>query len=360
MRAGRLCVARDDDVESRGASQLRPRFHRDGSRAPSIIARDEQSAATRRIESFAETPGDHSPDLFRCACCGGEIRLWPARARLHEFLFQPVESAQIVAERDLRIAALLGDESDGPAPSAFQNDAQHRLLEVPLRWRHDFRFAVRHHARDVHRNDVRFHAFPDRWEVRDVVVAVAEIIDHPDVGCAELFQPFDDCDFVVGNPEPAVVIIELNLASVRPREVSDGADALRFLLHALLLFGGRFRQRTRAHHPQLRMHVLAFEDFERLQQYRVARVRRRPPARHFHAVLFHRLELRVESGNVLRPPVIDEALEAQPLQHRRALLGPTLLCIKRHRAPRVQVVRSKELLGIRRTRRERHLRTERQ
>ena len=57
-----------------------------------------------------------------------------------------------------------------------------------------------------------------------------------------------------------------------------------------------------------------------------------------------RLDLGIEAGNVLGPPVIGEVFEAKPLEHCRPLLGPALLRIERHDAPGNQVVAGEENL----------------
>ena len=79
--------------------------------------------------------------IQRCFYCRlillRKIRLRPARAPSHKFIFQPLESTQVVPQSDFRIATLLRDESNGPKPATFQNHPEHGLLMDSLGGRHD-------------------------------------------------------------------------------------------------------------------------------------------------------------------------------------------------------------------------------
>ena len=177
---------------------------------------------------------------------------------------------------------------------------------------------------------------------------MTEVIDHPDACHPELFEPPDHRHFVVRNAEPSVVIVEVNRHAIGFRNLHDLPDALGFLLHPLLLRGRRCCEAARAHHPELRVDFLAFENLKDRAQHRILGIGRRPPPCDLYAMVFHGFEFGIERRDVLIPPVVDETLEAQFFQHQRPFCGTASFCIERHRTPCVKVIRREKLQRIRR------------
>ena len=56
------------------------------------------------------------------------------------------------------------------------------------------------------------------------------------------------------------------------------------------------------------------------------------------------VELLLERGHVLRPPVVGEVLEAHLLHHRRSFLRAAFLCVEGHDAPGYEVVAAEQIL----------------
>ena len=73
----------------------------------------------------------------------------------------------------------------------------------------------RSHSGDIHGNHMRLHPGPERREIRGVimviVVSMAEVVHHTDVGVTELLQPRENGQLVFDQTVPAVVVVKLNL-----------------------------------------------------------------------------------------------------------------------------------------------------
>ena len=95
-------------------------------------------------------------------------------------------------------------------------------------------------------------------------------------------------------------------------------------------------------HPELGLDAVPLEQVEDDPRFVVQLAGRDPEGIKRDAVPLQGLDLGIEARDVLGPPVIGEVLEAQPLEHRRPLLGPALLGIERHDAPGDEVVAGEE------------------
>src|SRR5207247_277771 len=100
-------------------------------------------------------------------------------------------------------------------------------------------------------------------------------------------------------------------------------NARGFTLDPRGLVGGIFRRLATAGNPKLRMHAVPFEEIERHAGFVVQRTGK-PPCRQLDAMPLQRVELGIESRDVLLPVIVGEPLDADLFEHRRALLRPAL------------------------------------
>ena len=95
-----------------------------------------------------------------------------------QFLPEPSKTVQVITQGNLGVSTLLGDQANGSVPATLLNGPQHPQFMVTLR-RWD-QAPVHHHARYIHCDHIRLDALPDSGKIRDVSVAMTEVIDHPD------------------------------------------------------------------------------------------------------------------------------------------------------------------------------------
>ena len=122
-----------------------------------------------------------------------------------DFLAQPVEAGEIVAEAALGVLVGVVEDADGAAPTAVADRGEKRGVEFTLGERDDFLaglVAAGDGAVEVEREQVRLHLREECGEAGEVGVAVVQIVDEADVGDALGAQVRDDFELVLGFAEP--------------------------------------------------------------------------------------------------------------------------------------------------------------
>ena len=166
------------------------------------------------------------------------------------------------------------------------------------------------------------------------------VVDDANVGQLQLLN---DRDLVLGFAEPAAVVVEGDLATNLRRRFGNRANAARLGDDTRPLIGLVLRWSSAAGDPQLRSHLVLLEHGERQLGFVIER-RRDPPRRQFDLVPLEAFNLLIERRDVFGAVVVSKLREAQLGEHRRPLLRPALLRVKRHDAP-CDEVRSREEIG---------------
>jgi len=108
-----------------------------------------------------------------------------ARGLAGDFLAEPGEAGEIVAEAAFGVFVGVIENANRAAPAAVADRGKERGVEFALREGDDFLaafVAVGDGAVEVEREEVGLHQREQRGETRDVVVAVVEVVDEADVG----------------------------------------------------------------------------------------------------------------------------------------------------------------------------------
>ena len=105
-------------------------------------------------------------------------------AKLSVQVFQALE---VGAEAGFGVLVGVVEDADRPAPAAVADLTEQFEVEVALADHEDVLarlVAVADHAVEVQREQVRLHRLQERGEAVEVVVAVVEVVNDPDVGQA--------------------------------------------------------------------------------------------------------------------------------------------------------------------------------
>ena len=192
------------------------------------------------------------------------------------------------------------------------------------------------HAVEVERQEVGLEDFQLRGEVGDVFVGVVEVVDNADVGVTGGAEASDDLDLVGGFAEPTEMVVERDGAS---KAASLGADRGECGDGAvdLLLEAGGIGLGLGAHgDPELGMDLLPLDAGQDGAGLGVESGRE-PPGADLDVAGAHGVDLGVEGRDVLRTPVVSEALDAEVGEHRGAFLRTALLRVEGNDAPRDEI-----------------------
>ena len=154
----------------------------------------------------------------------------------------------------------MAENANRPVPPALLDDAQHGEFLVALRQGQDqlpLLVAVGNHAVDVQAKEVGLHVVERPGKVTNVVVAVVEVVNDPDVcGVVVLAEVFTNRHKVLRFTAPAAVIVQPEPAP-GPACPLDDRQQLRRRLADLLVAGRRFR--AGRSQPDLRMQAVFLE-----------------------------------------------------------------------------------------------------
>ena len=115
----------------------------------------------------------------------------------------------------LRLFVGVIEDADEAGVAAVADQFQKLEIEFTLAEGEDFFVgfvAVFGHAVEVKGEKIGFHLGQELGEVREVFVAVMQVVNHANVGDAVFFQSFDDGDLIFRFAEPATMIVEGDLA----------------------------------------------------------------------------------------------------------------------------------------------------
>ena len=156
-----------------------------------------------------------------------------------------------------------------------------------------------------------------------MVVAVVQVVDHADVPHTRRLEPLDDGDLVLRLAEPAAVVVEGERTADPPGLGGEGLELGRGRGDPPFLLGSAHPVTPQVEQdPELRLDAVPLEQVENDPRFAIELTRCHPEGIERDPVPLEGLDLSIEAGNMLGPPVVGEVFEAQPLEHRRRSSGP--------------------------------------